>query len=53
MIDSTFLSYIKEAEEDYKQYRKKLKSKMSFEEFLLILQIYKTEEILERLEDKK
>lgn len=51
MIDKDFLDYIDNAMRLFEEYKKKEKAKdFTFPEFLQIIQVWKLEEILERLE---
>lgn len=52
MVDKDFLEYIEDAYRQYHEYQKLDKAqKFSFQEFLTIILVWKTEEILERLEE--
>ena len=54
MVKKDFLEYIENAEEQYRQYQALDKEeKFSFQEFLTIIEIWKLEEILEKLDDFK
>ncbi len=53
MVDKDFQEFIDYAMEQYKEYEKLDKGDFSFQEFLMIVLIWKTEEILERLETPK
>ena len=53
MINEGFLTYIEEALEEYKEYQKKEKfKKFTFQEFLLMVLVWKTETVIEALEEK-
>ena len=53
MVDQSFLDYIENALKEYKEYQALDKDeKFTFQEFLGIIQVWKLEEILEKLEDK-
>jgi len=54
MIDKRFLKYMDEALKEWKEYEKaEHKIKLSFEEFLLLVVVWKMEAILESIERKE
>ncbi|MBR9699209.1 hypothetical protein GOV09_02020 [Candidatus Woesearchaeota archaeon] len=53
MVDKRFLDYMDNALQQYQRYSKmEKKGTLTFDEFLLLILTWKTEEILERLETK-
>ena len=54
MVDKDFENYIDNALLQYKEYKKmEKKGDFSFTEFLLIIMVWKTEAILEKLEESE
>ena len=51
MVDKSFLNYIEDALVQYKEYhQQKDVKKLEFRDFLLMIMIWKLEEVLEKLE---
>lgn len=54
MVDQGFLDYIEKALKQYEEYHKQDGvQKLEFSDFLTLIQIWKTEELLEKFEDKE